>query len=84
MGTKFTLAAGLTVGVLLGSKLGPKPYETFASGMRWLRNTRVVSRPLRRLRIMRPDLCAPRVKNLRTARPHPCTAPLWGRGRNRS
>ena len=46
MGTKFTLAEGLTVGVLLGSKLGPKPYETFASGMRWLRNTRVVSRPI--------------------------------------
>lgn len=46
MGTKFTLGIGLSVGFLLGSKVGPKPYEMFASAMRSLRNTRLVSRPI--------------------------------------
>lgn len=46
MRTRLTLAAGLAVGFLLGSKAGPKPYEAFQSGMRWLRGTRVVSVPI--------------------------------------
>lgn len=46
MGTKFTLAAGLLVGFLLGSKAGPRYYEAFASGVRRIRNTAVVARPL--------------------------------------
>ena len=46
MGMKFTLAAGLAAGFLLGSKAGPAPYEAFASGMRKLRNTRMVAVPI--------------------------------------
>lgn len=46
MGTRATLAAGLAVGFLLGSKAGPRPYEMFVSGLRRLRNTRAVATPI--------------------------------------
>ena len=46
MRTKFTLAVGLTAGFLLGSKAGHRPYEMFVSGLRRLRNTALVSRPI--------------------------------------
>ncbi len=46
MGTKFTLAAGLTVGVLVGSRIGPKPYDWFSTAMRKVRSSKVVARPL--------------------------------------
>lgn len=46
MRTRFTLAVGLVVGFLLGSKAGPKPYQVFQSGVRRLRNTRMVAAPI--------------------------------------
>lgn len=46
MGTKLTFALGLTVGFLAGSKAGPRYYDAFVAGLRRLRRTRVVSRPI--------------------------------------
>lgn len=46
MKTKVTLTVGLLTGFLLGSKAGPKPWEIFSSGLRRLRHTRLVSRPI--------------------------------------
>lgn len=46
MKRKLGLLAALGLGFLLGSKAGHEPYRKFMNGVRRLRETKVVSRPI--------------------------------------